>query len=172
MISQQRKQSRAQFFSFFLVTEDVLTHFFADCARSTRLEGEVTSMRITQDSQYALINHSPSVRWLVLFLKTSIYGLVSQEIYLWDIHKGEIARKYSGQRQHRHVIRSCFGGIDNNFIASGSEGENKKILFCQPAICRFLMSKFFFLVRWKRICMESRHWCSPGSVDRSWKWKC
>lgn len=66
------------------------------------------------------------------------YRLVSQEIYLWDIHKGKIARKYSGQRQSRHVIRSCFGGVDNNFIFSGSEGENKALFFH----LRFLMSKF------------------------------
>jgi len=73
---------------------------------STRLEGGLTSIQITQDSQYALINHSPN------------------EIYLWDISKGKIARKYSGQRQGRHIIRSCFGGIDNNFIVSGSEDGN------------------------------------------------
>jgi len=73
---------------------------------STRIEGELTSMQITQDSQYALINHCPN------------------EIYLWNIHTGNIARKFSGQSQSRHVIRSCFGGIDNNFIVSGSEDGN------------------------------------------------
>ena len=35
---------------------------------------------------------------------------------------GKLARKFAGQRQHKHVIRSCFGGIDGNFIVSGSEG--------------------------------------------------
>lgn len=50
---------------------DVLMYCFADvlsCVnRSTRLEGDLTSVQITQDSQYALINHSPNVRGLVCY---------------------------------------------------------------------------------------------------------
>jgi hypothetical protein len=38
--------------------------------------------------------------------------------------------------------------------------------------CHVSFLMFKFLIRWKRIRMGSRHWCSPRSVNRSWKGKC
>ncbi|GJJ12550.1 hypothetical protein Clacol_006793 [Clathrus columnatus] len=74
--------------------------------------GEVTSVKISQDSRYALIGHGPD------------------EIQLWDLFDApRLARKYIGHRQGKNVIRSCFGGVDEHFIASGS--ENGKVYIWQ-----------------------------------------
>lgn len=73
---------------------------------SVHMEGELTSVKISEDSRYALINHAPD------------------EIHLWDLEEFRLARKFTGQRQGHHVIRSCFGGIDGNFVISGSEDRN------------------------------------------------
>ncbi|KZP21212.1 WD40 repeat-like protein [Athelia psychrophila] len=70
------------------------------------MEGELSSAKVSPDSRYALVNHP------------------QDEIYLWDLLTGKLARKFAGQRQHKHVIRSCFGGIDGNSIVSGSEDGN------------------------------------------------
>ncbi|XP_047260584.1 WD repeat-containing protein WDS homolog isoform X2 [Capsicum annuum] len=41
--------------------------------------------------------------------------------------------KFKGHRQHKYVIRSCFGGLDSTFIASGSE-DSKVCSFINASI--------------------------------------
>jgi WD repeat-containing protein 26 len=42
---------------------------------------------------------------------------------MWEISTGKTIRKFSGHKHDKHVLHSCFGGIDEGFIASGSEGQ-------------------------------------------------
>ncbi|KAG9043771.1 hypothetical protein FS837_009137 [Tulasnella sp. UAMH 9824] len=67
---------------------------------------EITSLSISSDSRYALINHSPD------------------DLLLYDLVKHRTVRKFTGQQQQNDVIRSCFGGVDEDFILSGSEGTS------------------------------------------------
>ncbi|KIJ35759.1 hypothetical protein M422DRAFT_61256 [Sphaerobolus stellatus SS14] len=74
--------------------------------------GEVTSVKISSDSRYALVGHGPN------------------EIQLWDLEDSpHLSRTYIGHRAGKNVIRSCFGGAGQHFVASGS--ENGKVYIWQ-----------------------------------------
>ncbi|KAH6572515.1 hypothetical protein BASA62_003343 [Batrachochytrium salamandrivorans] len=63
----------------------------------------ITSVYVASDGKHLLVN------------------LSVQEIHLWSLEHRRLVRKYVGQKQGRFVIRSCFGGMEDNFVLSGSE---------------------------------------------------
>lgn len=71
---------------------------------SIRLRTKMTCLSISRDSRYMLVN------------------LADNEVQLIDIETAEIVRRFLGQKQGKYVIRSSFGGADENLIISGSEG--------------------------------------------------
>ncbi|XP_062148383.1 WD repeat-containing protein WDS homolog [Alnus glutinosa] len=71
-------------------------------------EHKISSLSISGDSKFFIVN------------------LNSEEIHMWDVAgKWDTPLKYTGHKQHTYVIRSCFGGLNSVFIASGS--ENSKV---------------------------------------------
>nr|KJB47107.1 hypothetical protein B456_008G011600 [Gossypium raimondii] len=64
----------------------------------------ITSFSLSKDNKFLLVN------------------LMNQEIHLWSIEGDpKLISEYKGHKRTRFVIRSCFGGLDQSFIASGSE---------------------------------------------------
>lgn len=51
------------------------------------------------------------------------FGLVRTEqgLQLWDLQTKQLVRVFAGAKQTIYVLRACFGGADENLVASGSE---------------------------------------------------
>ncbi|KAF9612178.1 hypothetical protein IFM89_038366 [Coptis chinensis] len=74
--------------------------------RVVKEDHPITSLSVSKNSEFLIVN------------------LNSQEIHLWEIvETGNNPLKYTGHKQGKYVIRSCFGGVDCMFIASGSENS-------------------------------------------------
>ncbi|GMI68489.1 WD-40 repeat 26 [Hibiscus trionum] len=64
----------------------------------------ITSFSLSRDNRFLLVN------------------LLNQEIHLWNIEGDpKLVSEYRGHKRTRFLIRSCFGGLEQAFIASGSE---------------------------------------------------
>lgn len=80
---------------------------------SIYLREEVVSLAVSRDSQYALINVRPS------------------ELQMWDIRRQILVKRFNGHKLTEHVIDCGFGGIDENFVVSGSE-DSKVYIWHRP----------------------------------------
>lgn len=72
----------------------------------------ITSFSLSNDGKFLLVN------------------LLDQEIHLWTIDGDvKLVTKYEGHKRSRFVVRSCFGGLEQSFIASGSEDSQVCLFF-------------------------------------------
>jgi len=79
-------------------------------------KASLTGIAITRDGNQALVN---------------LCGGESQELHLWDLKdlprsspmavEARLLMRFRGHTQEKYVIRSCFGGVGDAFIGSGSE---------------------------------------------------
>jgi WD40 repeat protein len=76
-----------------------------DLEYEMELKARPTSVRISQDSRFLLINK------------------IDGEAQLIDIATRDAIQKYTGHTGGDFLIRCAFGGADESFVISGSEGE-------------------------------------------------
>lgn len=94
-----------------MVAMDDLNHLHLYNFMTRELEYEMelksrpTSVSITQDSRYLLINTK------------------DHEAQLFDIVTREVVQKYIGHTGGDYTIRSDLGGANESFVISGSEGK-------------------------------------------------
>ena len=102
--------------SIFLDKEIRILHMGTNTERVISEEHPITSLSVSGDSKFFIVN------------------LNSEEIHMWDVDgKWDKPSRFKGHKQHKYVIRSCFGGLNNTFIASGS--ENSQVI---PCSCMFI----------------------------------
>jgi len=58
----------------------------------------------------------------------ALLNIATQGLHMWDIRARALVRKFVGITQGFYTIHSCFGGLDQSFVASGSE-DNKVYIF-------------------------------------------
>ncbi|ESO84471.1 hypothetical protein LOTGIDRAFT_168706 [Lottia gigantea] len=56
--------------------------------------------------------------------RLALVNVATQGVHLWDLKDKVLLRKFQGVTQGFYTIFSCFGGINQDFVASGSE-DNK-----------------------------------------------
>lgn len=93
---------------------------------SILMKSDMTSLTISRDSRYMLINTTDN------------------EVHMIEIETADIVQKYVGQKQGNFIIRSSFGGADESLVVSGSEGMYI-LLYIRPILCCSVF--FFFLAK-------------------------
>ncbi|BES94914.1 CTLH [Nesidiocoris tenuis] len=53
--------------------------------------------------------------------RLALLNVATQGVHLWDLKDKVLIRKFQGVTQGHFTIHSCFGGVNQDFIASGSE---------------------------------------------------
>lgn len=70
---------------------------------SIYVKDELTSVVFSDDSREILVNQRPN------------------ESQIWNVERQCLVMRLNGHKVQKHVIRSCFGGVERSFVISGSE---------------------------------------------------
>lgn len=82
--------------------------------------------------------------------RLALLNLENQGCNLWDLEDRVLLRKFQGLQQGLYTIRACFGGINQIFVASGSEGKVLKSGFWRVNLVWFFTDNKIYIWHQKR----------------------
>ena len=85
------------------------------------------SFTLSRNGQHALLNVTGQVGQLdrppCIGCITILPVAIIKGVHVWDLRDRCLVRRYQGIQQGLYTIHSTYGGVNDTFIASGSEGE-------------------------------------------------
>lgn len=101
----------------------------------------------------------------------ALLNITSQGLHLWDIENKCLVRRFRGTTHCSFKIYSCFGGVHESFIASGSEDFKVYIFHIkrdEPLAKLVGHTKTVNCVSWNPVYPAMLASCSDDSTVRIW----
>lgn len=108
---------------------------------------------LDKDDRYALLN------------------IANQGLHMWDIENKSLIRKFHGITQGLYTLYSCFGGVNQNFIASGSEDQKVYVYHVkktEPIAVLTGHTRTVTCVSWNPVYPQVLVSCSDDNTVRVW----
>ncbi|XP_011137847.1 WD repeat-containing protein 26 isoform X1 [Harpegnathos saltator] len=103
--------------------------------------------------------------------RLALLNVANQGVHLWDLHDRCLVRRFQGVTQGHFTIHSCFGGVNQDFIASGSE-DNKVYVWHikreQPIATLIGHSRTVNCVSWNPVYHQMMASVSDDCTVRIW----
>ncbi|KAK8431580.1 WD repeat-containing protein 26 [Phyllosticta citricarpa] len=80
--------------------------------------------------EYEMLENKPTSLSISSCGTSMLVSMNENKICLMDIDTGEVLHRYDGQKQVKYIIRSAFGGANENFVVSGSEAHRPGCVNC------------------------------------------
>ncbi|CRL00165.1 CLUMA_CG013441, isoform A [Clunio marinus] len=103
--------------------------------------------------------------------RLALLNVSSQGLHLWDLRDKCMVRVFQGVVQGNYTVYSCFGGVNENFIASGSEDNTVYIWHIrneQPLLTLTGHTRTVNCVSWNPIYPSMLASCSDDGTVRIW----
>jgi len=103
--------------------------------------------------------------------RLALLNIASQGLHLWDLQDKCLVRRFQGVTQGNYTVYSCFGGVNESFVASGSE-DNKVYIWHirreEPLATLSGHTRTVNCVTWNPVYPAMLASCSDDGTVRIW----